>query len=110
MKKELKWTGPQLATLDVCIKSYELMVDGKLERRGYKCECCTKYNDGTELCRSCPIKLYTGKSCCDDTPFWAFDSIMFRSGNGGGFVETPEQKAAAQAEADFLKMVRAAGV
>ena len=111
-KKKLKWTKPQVDAIERSIVDWAEITKGKLDEMEHGCACCDRYavrkKDGGE-CNSCPVKLYTGKVECHNTPYYKFMhsfDYMFRD----HIVKTKKQKESAQAELTFLKEVLAAGV
>ena len=63
--------------------------------------CQLFYFNYMEGCTGCPVKLKTGRSDCQETPYSKW-SWLFR-GDRPWKAETQNQKEAAQAELDFLK-------
>ena len=106
MKKvKHKWTGPQNKNLDASIAHWERVCTGDDNRVSvWDCDCCVAYRhiygeDGPASCRSCPIKIYSGKRYCENTPYINAATEVKRNMPGRN----------CRAELAFLKEVKEAG-
>lgn len=111
----VEWTPEQLTALQGSIAKWQAIYEGTEEDRGSdNCPCCVRYlsvgASSEKACTGCPVAISTGLAHCDDTPYirqWlpvAYISFTVdRSGRVNRFADTPERKAAALAELNFLK-------
>lgn len=93
--------------LELSIQKWEAIVAGTGGDRGsHDCELCTMFLRH-DFCRGCPVFQRTGRESCCGTPWdkWTL-LVKDQSFHGGRWANTPEQKAAAQDELDFLKSLR----
>lgn len=92
-----------LAALRGSIPKWEAIVAGTGVDEGHKnCRLCAVFRD--DDCRGCPVQERTGRPNCRSTPYEAFtDVATYHSATNGLRAETPEAKAAAQRELDFLR-------
>lgn len=82
------------------IKKWEDIVAGTGEDRGSQnCPLCQEFLDNVD-CDGCPVAQRAGIGHCENTPYWAFYDAA-----GGLYkkADTPELKALARVELDFLK-------
>ena len=99
-----------LKALKGSIKKWEKIVAGKGIDTGYKnCPLCKLFNSGKDCDDACPIKLQTGISGCDGTPYeeWCdhqyYIYIIDQDRKTRRvFKIRPDCKRLAQAELDFL--------
>ena len=90
--------------LEGSIRKWERIVAGTGIDKGYdNCPLCHlffKPPSDIPLCNGCPVSEKTGWSSCGGTPYSAYTNAALRD------LESPEAKAAAQAELDFLRSLR----
>lgn len=87
-------------------EKWEPILRGKHKPQGpLDCECCKQHYWGPGDCEQCPIKQYTGKTLCLNTPIESFDQIRFAFLGWAVFDLHAELTACAQWEIDFLNEV-----
>ena len=93
-----------LAALRGSIAKWEAIVDGTgVDKGSDNCPLCHLFIDMASIddeCEKCPVMLETGLYSCKGTPYV---TQWLQVGDFDISAKTPQQKAAAQAELDFLK-------
>lgn len=96
-----------LKALKGSIRKWEAIVAGTgADKGGKNCPLCKLFATGVSIgkCKGCPVRQKTGFEECRDTPYYDFAmESTFRAEDRGRVADTPEAKAAAQAELDFLR-------
>lgn len=94
--KQYVWTEEQKKALLGSIKKWEKIVKGEQQDKGKaNCPCCEAFWVYKE-CTECPVRLFTGKWGCIDTPY-------------ANVLGNKPSKIDASAEKNFLKAVYLAG-
>lgn len=97
-----------LEALKGSIAKWEAIVAGTGEDRGAdNCHLCAIFRPNRHLvftpnqepCLRCPVREASGEPYCRNTPYEAWDAVDSEDGRA----DTPEAKAAAQAELDFIR-------
>jgi hypothetical protein len=94
-----------LEALRGSIAKWKAIVDGTgKDYGGDNCPLCRLFYDGREYdesleCEGCPVREHSGDQYCWGTPYEKWSEL---TKNSRGRANTPEKKAAAQAELDFL--------
>lgn len=92
-----------LTALRGSIKKWDDIVAGTgRDESSDNCPLCVEFNTDTSLCDECPVAIATGEYLCQGTPYmkWA---RLFHCRPLPWVAKEPQQKAAAQAELDFLR-------
>jgi len=110
------WNKTQIKALKSSILHWIRIVSGK--RRKFKgelegigsedCACCKAFKDSIfdkPPCRGCPVSLFTKNIWCEGTPHNDVCDAKTYFG-----IDSPEFKAAAEGEVDFLNKVLKAGI
>lgn len=107
--------------LEGSILKWQKIVDGTgADRGGINCPLCRRFDDSghndegeptectTDDDELCPVAIRTGETDCGNTPYidWAALPKDARWFTDGQMANTPERKAAAQRELDFLISLR----
>jgi hypothetical protein len=97
-----------LTALQGSIMKWEKIVAGTGVDRGTEnCPLCEMFFNedyfNEEPCNGCPVAKKTGKLYCYGTPYGAYANLCDWGGKAGEPATMQEQKAAAQAELDFLR-------
>lgn len=95
-----------LNALQGSIAKWEAIVAGNGVDRGWaNCPLCMRFNnpetDNEEECGGCPVAEEVGMTACEETPYYEW-AELFAVGQPKA-ANTPERKALAQAELDFLR-------
>lgn len=91
-----------LRALRASIAKWDKIAEGKGGSRGEKnCALCKLY--WRDDCERCPVMLRTGKEFCQGTPYEGFGKLAAYHLTQGEIARTPEAKARAKEEADFLR-------
>jgi len=80
---------------ETIVEYYEQHPDVFIHDQGpLTCGLCVLFFDQDEYCFGCPIARYTGKNCCDDTPYESYN------GEDDDFIND------AIDELEFLRMIQ----
>lgn len=94
-----------LKALKGSIKKWERIAAGTgLDKGDDNCPLCKVFKQGAVICGGCPVALHSGAVNCKNTPY--LDWLNVENVIGGrnyNKATTPQLKAAAQAELDFLR-------
>lgn len=94
----------KLNALQGSIAKWEAIVAGTGEDHGWKnCPLCVMFNqpDSDHDCSGCPVADSVGEHGCEETPYIEWAEAF--AGREPKIATTPERKALAQAELDFLR-------
>lgn len=90
-----------LVALQLSIQKWEGIVAGtEVDRGADNCALCAAFTH--PYCRGCPVRKAVANWGCEDTPYEEWNRLT-RSQGHVRKAETDAQRAAAQAELDFLK-------
>lgn len=78
------------------------IVVGKAAPVPENCAFCVMYIDGENACSLCPVRLKTGKSHCDDTPYEKAD-FLYQAIQDDGKRNIKDFHKAAQRVIDYLE-------
>ena len=107
----MKWTAKQKTALVQSIAKWERIVHSTRARENGSdnCALCQSFYD--PHCKDCPVRLTTGQSGCDETPYEAFHDHLQEIHGDQNHREPrcPQCKQYASAELHFLRLVLKAG-